>query len=77
MDSLTENHQEFMKNYRLILKSQPRLRSEKYNVFTKEVSKIAWSANSDKIIQLIDSTETYAYGKVKIKCINVIKLCEK
>ena len=50
-----------IKDNRLILKSQQRFRSEKYNVFTEEVNKIALIANDDKRIQSIDSTETYAY----------------
>ena len=50
-----------IKDNRLILKSQQRFRSEKYNVFTEEVNKIALIAHDDKRIQSIDSTETYAY----------------
>ena len=62
MKSLTENKKEFIK---LILKSQQRLRSEKQNVFTEEVKWIALSANDDKRIQTIDSTETYLFGTGK------------
>ena len=55
--------------------------SNKNNVFTEEVNKIAVSSNDDKRTQLIDSTETYAYEmskgiackKKKIKCSNIIK----
>lgn len=46
-DSLRKNHNGFIKNKRLILKSQPILRSEKHNVFTEEDS-----------IDSIDSIET-------------------
>ena len=46
-----------IKDNRLILKSQQRFRSEKYNVFTEEVNKIALIAHDDKRIQSIDSTE--------------------
>ena len=34
--------------------------SNKNNVFTEKVNKIAVSSNDDKRTQLIDSTETYA-----------------
>ena len=62
LDSLRQNHKEFMKNNDLILKSRQRFRSMKHNVFTKKVNKIALSANNDKRMQLINSIETYAYG---------------
>ena len=50
-----------IKNNRLILKSQQRLRSEKHNVFTGEVNKIVLGANDGKRILSVDSIETYAY----------------
>ena len=37
-------------------------RSEKQNVFTKEINKIDLGLNHDKRIQSFDSMETYAYG---------------
>ena len=40
-DSLRESHKEFIKINKLLLKSQQRFRSEKHNVFTEEVKKIA------------------------------------
>ena len=56
-------------------------KSEKHNVFTEEINKIALSSNDDKRMQSIDSLETYAYGtsndlvsdKEEIKCNNIIK----
>ena len=51
VDSLKENHKEFTKNNKLILKSQQRFRSKKYNVFTEEINKIAFSANDYKRIR--------------------------
>ena len=80
MHNLRENHKEFPKNNRLILKSQQRFRSKKHNIFTAEINKIAWSANADKRIQSIDSVETYAYGtnkeiidrKKEMKCNSII-----
>ena len=47
-------NKEFIKNSKLILKSQQRFRSEKHKVFTEKFNKIALSASDDKIIQLID-----------------------
>ena len=55
VNSLLENHKEFIKNNTLILKSQQRFRSEKYNVFTEEVNKIPLSAKDDKRTQLVNS----------------------
>ena len=48
LNTLGENHKEFIINNELILKSQVRFRSEKHNVFTKEVNKIEVIANDDK-----------------------------
>ena len=59
MNSLRENHEEFIKNNKLILNSQQRIRSEKHNVFTEKVNKVALSANDHKIMELIGSIETY------------------
>ena len=64
MDSLKEDHKEFIKNNKFILKSQQVFKSKKL-VFSREVNKIAWSANYDKRIQSISSIETYPYGTSK------------
>ena len=45
-----------------MLKTQQRFDSERHNVFTEEINKIALSSNDDKRMQSIDSIETYAYG---------------
>ena len=65
MNSFKEDHKEFTKNNKLILKSQQRFRNEKYKVYTEEANKIAVSANNDKRIQSIEWIETYAYGTSK------------
>ena len=44
VDSLNE----FIKNNKLILKTQQRFKSERHNVFTDEINKIALSSNDDK-----------------------------
>ena len=52
-ESLRENLNEFIKNNKLILKTQQRFKSERHNVFTEEIKKIALSPNDDKRIQSI------------------------
>ena len=61
MDSLWENYRQFIKNNRLISKSQQRFRIKKHKLL-KKVYKITSSANDNKRIQLMDSIKTYAYG---------------
>ena len=53
IDSTKENHQEFIENNKSIIKIQQRFKSERHNVFTEEISKIALSSNDDKSNQLI------------------------
>ena len=85
IDSIKENHKEFIKNNKSILKIQQRFKSERHNVFTEEINKIALSSNDDKRMQSIDLIETYAYGtrkdlvndKEEIKCNNIIKQYKK
>ena len=68
-----------------MLKTQLRFKSERHNVFTKEINKIALSSNDDKRMQSIDSIGIYAYGtskdlvskKEEIKCNNIIKRYKK
>ena len=53
VDSLKE----FVKNNKVILKTQQRFKNEKHNVLTEEIKKIALSSNDDKRMQSIDSIE--------------------
>ena len=77
VDSLKE----FLKDNKLILKTQQRFKSERHNVFTEEISKMALRSNDGKRMQSIDSIERYAYGmnkhlickKEEIKCNGIIK----
>ena len=62
MIKINEDQKRFIKNNKLISKTQKRFRNEKSNVFTKEINKITLSSSNDKIIESIDSIETYAYG---------------
>ena len=72
---------EFIKTNKSILEIQQRFKSERHNVFSEEINKIALNSNDDKRMQPIDLIETYAYGtskdlvsnKEEIKCSNVIK----
>ena len=72
------------KNNKSILKIKQRFKSERHNLFTEEISKIALSSNDDKRMQSHYSNysiETYTYGtssdlvkeKGEIKCNNIIK----
>ena len=84
-ESFKENHNKFIKNNKLILKTQQRFKSERHNVFTDKINKIALSSNDDERIRSIDLVETYAHEtstdliskKQKIKCNNTIKLCKQ
>ena len=58
VDSLRENHKEFIKNSKLIQKKQQRFESERYNFLTEDINKIVLSLNVYKRMQSIDSTGT-------------------
>ena len=45
MDNLKEDHREFVKNNKLILKTRQRYRSEKSNIFTLQVQMIITKYN--------------------------------
>ena len=76
-----KSHKQFIRNNNSILKTQQRFKSERHNVFTEEINKIALNSNDDKKMQSIDSIETYTCGTSKgllsekegIKCNNLIK----
>ena len=78
--SLKEDKKEFIKS-KLLLKLQQIFNSERHNIFTKEVRKIAMISNDHKRMSSIDSLETISYGmrrdiiwkKEKNKQINIIK----
>ena len=80
VDNLKEDKKEFIKNS-LILKTKQSFKSERHNVFTEEINKIALSPNKGKRIQSIDSVEKYPHGmdkhfiwkNEKVKLINIIR----
>ena len=49
-------------NNEVILKPQQRFKSERHNVYTEEVNKIALSSNDDKRLQTFDRITSYLYG---------------
>ena len=49
-------------NAKAVLKSQQRFKSERYNLYTEEVNKMALSSNEDKRLQTFDKITTYLYG---------------
>ena len=51
-----------MLNNEIILKSQQRFKSERHDVYTEEVNKIALSSNDDKRLQTFDRIISYPYG---------------
>ena len=75
---------EFIKSDKSILKIQQRFESERRNVFTERINKIALNSNEDKRMQSIDLIEKYAYGtskdlvcyKEEIECNNIKKRCK-
>ena len=68
-----------------MLKTLQKFKSERHNVSTEEINKIALNSNDDKRIKSIDFRETYAYStcngpvneKEEIKCNNIIKRYKK
>ena len=69
-----------MRKNKSILKTQYRFKSERHDIYTEEINKIALSSNDDERIQSIDLIEIYAYGTSKhlvsekelIKCDTII-----
>ena len=76
-----KNDMTFKMIYHFYLKQE---RCERHTNLTEEINETALSSNDDKIMQWIDSIETYAYGSSKnlvsqkqdIKCSNIIKRSE-
>ena len=51
----------------IILKSQKGFKSDRNDVYTKEINKIALSSNDDKRLQTFDGITTYPYGTSAVK----------
>ena len=56
------DYKDCLLNYEIILKSQQRFRSERHDVYTEEINKIALSSNDDKRLQTFDRVTSYPYG---------------
>ena len=56
--------------FKIILKSQQRLKSNCHNVYTEQINKIALSSRDDKRLQTFDRIITYPHGA------NAFKACE-
>ena len=53
IDILKKDHKEFIRNNKLILKTQQRFKNERHNVFTEKTNKTALGSNYDKRMQSI------------------------
>ena len=51
-----------LSNNKIALKSQQRFKSERHDVYTEEIKKIALSSNYDKRLQTFDRITSYHYG---------------
>ena len=51
-----------MLNNEIISKSQQRFKSERHDVYTEEVNKMALSSNDDKRLQNLDRIASYPHG---------------
>ena len=58
------DYKDCLLNNEIILKSQQRFKSEKHDVYTEEVNKIALSSNDDKRLQTFDGITSYPYGTI-------------
>ena len=66
------NYKDCLLNDKVVLKSQQRFKSKKYDVYTENVNKIALSSNDDKRLPTFDISTTYPYG---YKGKNVKEIC--
>ena len=62
------DYKDWLLNNEMVLKSQQRFKSERHEVYTEEINKIALSSNDDKRLQTFDRITSYPYetsaGKV-------------
>ena len=56
------NYKDCLLNVKILLKSQQRFKSERHDVYTENVNKIALSSNDDKRLLTFDKVTTYPYG---------------
>ena len=60
------------------LKPQQRFKSDRHEVYTEEVNKIALSSNNDKRLPTFNRVKTYPYGANAFKVCEseILKVCE-
>ena len=68
-----DDYKKCLLNDKVILKSQQRFISNKYDVYTEDINKIALSKDDDKRIVSSDKITSYPYGYKSRKHINYIK----
>ena len=56
------DYKDCLLNNEIILKSQQRFKSERYDVYNEEIKKIALSSNDGKRLQTFDRITSYPYG---------------
>ena len=56
------DYKDCLLNNEIILKSQQGFKSERHDVYTEEINKIALSSNDDKRLQTFDRITSYPYG---------------
>ena len=56
------DYKDCLLNNEIILESQQRFKSERHNVCTAEINKIALSSNDDKRLQTYDRIKSYPNG---------------
>ena len=56
------NYKDCLLNNKTVLKSQQRFKSQRHDVYTEEINKIALSSNDDKRLQTFDRITSYPYG---------------
>ena len=56
------DYKDCLLNDKAVLKSQQRFKSERHDVYTEEVNKIALSSNGDERLKTFDKITTYPYG---------------
>ena len=56
------DYKDCLLNNEIVLKSQERFKSERHDVYTEEINKIALSSIDDKRLQTYDRITSYHYG---------------
>ena len=64
------DYKDCLLNNEIKLKSQQRLKSERHNVYSEDINKIALSSNDDKRLQTYDRITSYLSGT------SVAKVCK-